>query len=753
MKTAWRRASCVAVPVLLGSPVAHGQPSGAALEEVIVTARRREERLQDVPISVTVLSADRLDSLKINSGTDIARFTPNLRASNAGNEDQPKFSIRGLSQFDFQLNASAPTGVFYDEVYVQSQFLGGPQIFDLARVEVLRGPQGTLFGKNTTAGAIDFISQTPNLEGDLNHYLTAEYGSNDYYRAQGGFDIPMIEGKLGARVAFNSSQSDGWVENVNNSPTATDLSSIDNHALRFTLAYENENFDATLRLWGTESSPSAIGIIGEGLCPSLRDNGTPRCIIPTPPGTNVAGVNPRLNPYTGAPLDIHEGAYDRSGTIEVEGEGAYVTLNYSFGDLTLTSVTSHLSGSFVNYVDADGSIAPLFFLDFFADTSETSQDLRIASGFDGPFNFIAGIYYFEDEVDPPGSTIFGPPLVFIPSTTRTYIQTRESRAAYFDMTYAFSDKTELYGGLRQTQEEGVAEDFTIRIINGPVTMPPTTVSYDESEPTGRVGVRYRFNEDVMGYAQYARGYRSSAINGSAGCAQELNVAKPEFLDSYELGIKSELNDQRLLLNASLFYYDFTDQQFRNPAPNTVACAPNNPLATLLVNAAKSKLYGVELETVARLTDNLTLTAGVGLLDSEYDELSLVDVDGVTQDLSGNKLLEAPPYTVNVSLDHAFPLDGAGELVLHVDANWVGKQYFTAFNDMPPNDLNVSEANWESNLRLAYRGGDGKYEFGVWGKNLNDNTARTFAVAPVAFGIRFTTLPYPRRYGLDFRYNF
>jgi iron complex outermembrane receptor protein len=207
------------------------------------------------------------------------------------------------------------------------------------------------------------------------------------------------------------------------------------------------------------------------------------------------------------------------------------------------------------------------------------------------------------------------------------------------------------------------------------------------------------------------------------------------------------------LNASLFYYDFTDQQFRNPAPNTVACAPNNPLATLLVNAAKAKLYGVELETMARLTDTLTLTAGVGLLDSEYDELSLVDVDGVTRDLSGNELLEAPPYTVNISLDQAFPLAGGRELALHVDANWVGKQYFTAFNDMPPNDLNVSEANWESNIRLAYRGADGKYEFGVWGKNLNDNTARTFAVAPVAFGIRFTTLPYPRRYGVDFRYNF
>jgi iron complex outermembrane recepter protein len=727
---------------------------GAVLEEIFVTAQKREERLQDVPISVTVLSGDQIAALKLNSGTDVARHTPNLRASVAGNEDQPKFSIRGLSQFDFNLNASSPTGVFYDEVYVASQFLGGPQMFDMARVEVLRGPQGTLFGKNTTAGAVDFITRTPSLSGDADAYIAAEYGNNSYYRVQGAADVPLIDGELAARVAFNASQADGWVKNLNANPEGDDLSSIDNHAVRLGLAYKKEDFDATLRFWSTRSSPSAIGIIVNGLCPSLRANGTNRCIIPSPAGTTVAGVNPRVSPYTGRPFDIREGAFDRSGTIRVEGDGAYLTMNFGLGGgLTLTSISSYLTGEFENLVDADGSIAPLFHIDFFASTREISQDLRLTSDFEGPFNFIFGLYYFKDVVKPTTTSRFGATVAFIPSSTTVYTQTRESYAGYADATYSVTEQAELYAGVRLTNEKGEAENFTIRQLSGLVVQPPTGVDYDETEPTGRLGFRYRFAPDVMGYLQYSRGYRSSAINGDADCARELNVAKPEFLDTFELGLKSQWLDRRVLLNASAFYYDFTDQQFRNPVSGTTSCpGATNPLGTLLVNAAKARIYGLEIEAVARLTDSFTATAGVGLLDSKYEELSLTDPDGVVRDLAGNELLEAAPYTFNLALDYTLAL-GAGDLLLHADAGWVGKEYFTAFNDMPPNEINVADANWESSARISFRSEGGQYEIGVWGKNLNGNDEISWSVSPFVFGIQFTTVPYPRRYGVDFRWNF
>src|SRR4051812_44788018 len=217
-ESALRIAGLVAAILTVSPAVRAQQPAdtnAAVLEEVVVTAQKRAERLQDVPVSITALSADQLVSLKLNSGTDIAKYTPNLRISNAGNEDQPKISIRGVSQFDFNLNASSPTGVFYDEVYIASQFLGGPQIYDMQRVEVLRGPQGTLFGKNTTAGAVDFITRSPSFGAERNAYVSGEAGSNDYYRFEGATDVPLVEGKLAARLAFNTSQSDGWVKNVN----------------------------------------------------------------------------------------------------------------------------------------------------------------------------------------------------------------------------------------------------------------------------------------------------------------------------------------------------------------------------------------------------------------------------------------------------------------------------------------------------------------------------------------------------------
>ena len=737
------------------APLWAQQPSdagGLVLEEVVVTAQKRQERLQEVPVSITALSSEQLVSLKLNSGTDIAKYTPNLRISNAGNEDQPKISIRGLSQFDFNLNASSPTGVFYDEVYIASQFLGGPQIYDMQRLEVLRGPQGTLFGKNTTAGAVDFITRAPSFDGETHAYLAGEAGSNDYYRAEGATDVPLIEGKFAARVAFNASQSDGWVKNVNPDANARDLSSINNHAFRVSFGYKNEDFDATLRLWATRSSPTAIGIIAEGTCPSYCLTIPPLGLFaPTTPGTEISGVNPRVNPFTGQPLGIREGAYDRSGSIKVKGDGGYLTLNDTVGDFTLTSVTSFLTGDFKNLVDGDGSIRNLFTLDFYAKTKEYSQDLRLTSHFEGRFNFIGGLYYFHDEVDPSTTARFGDVLAVLQpfgAPPTTYEQTRTSVAAYVDGTYSFTSQLEAYLGVRETHEKGDINDF---VAGGAA---PLSVGYKESQPSGRAGMRYRATDDLMFYGQYSRGYRSSALNGNAGCASELNVAKPEFLNAFEVGMKSQWLDRRVTLNSALFYYDFSNQQFRAPATGVSPCPGSaNPIGTVLLNAAKARIYGVEVEALARVTRDFTVMVGLGALDSKYKDLILPDtINGGMVDLTGKHLLEAPPYTANVALDYSIPFERL-KIGLHADANWTGKQYFTAFNDIAPYTGDVSAAHWESNARISFGTTDGKFDFGIWGKNLNDNDAKTFSTNPAAFGIRFTTLPYPRRYGADFRWNF
>ncbi|HEY9216616.1 MAG TPA: TonB-dependent receptor [Phenylobacterium sp.] len=723
---------------LAGAYAAPALAQDNTLSEVIVTAEKREARLQDVPVSVTVVGAAQIDAMNIASGTEIARQTPNLRVSNLGNEDQPKFSMRGIATPDFNLNTTSPTGVFYDEVYVASQFLGGPQIFDLERVEVLRGPQGTLFGKNTTGGAINFITRKPSF--DFGGDITVQAGTNEYWKATGAIGGPLVDGKLAARLAFNASQSNGWVENFN--PAGEDLSSIDNYALRLSLLYTpTDDFQALLKIDHSRAHPTNIGTINIGLGPA---------------GTNAFGVNPRVNPLNGTPFGSHQGYFDRlDGEIIVEGDGATLTMKKDAGPYSFTSITNYTEGFFLNRVDGDGSIAPLLAIDFYADTSEWSQDLRVATDYDGPFNFIAGLYFSHDEVGIRTDWwFFGGAL----QRFQRYDQERSSWAVYVDGAYDFSDQLSLYGGIRWTHDEGEISNFRVTGAGAPPIPLQPTKSFEDSAPTGRLGLRAKFTEDVMAYVQYARGYRSSAINGGALFnPADVNISEPEYLDSYEAGLKTQLFDRRLTLNSSVFFYKYNDQQFIN----TVTVGQSN-----VVNAGEARLYGLEIEAVAQVTPELTLRAGGSLLSAEYTELELAGACTprlvtigdcapsqlgafVSSNLAGNRLIEAPERSFNASADYRLPLADDQALTFHADVNWVDDQYFTPRND--PLSLLPSFSEW--NAEVGYE--RGPLRLAVWGKNLGDNDQPGGIVGPDfdTFLQIFRTPVYPRRWGVELSYRF
>lgn len=713
-----------AVAAVLAAASAAAQEQGAAqdadaLEEIIVTAQKRSQNIQDVPIAITALQGDALRDMQMSSGTEIARQIPNLNVSVLGNEDQPKFSLRGVSQSQFQLNASSSTGVFYDEVFVRSSFLGGAQLFDMERVEVLRGPQGTLFGKETVGGAVSFITRAPQFDNE--GYLAVESGNNGYMHIDAAANGELVPDRLAVRLAGNFAQSDGFVENL--FPGGRDKSSIDKLSFRGSLRFDDgEGFDATLRLFSTRSSPDAVGTITYGFGPG---------------GLNAFGADPRVNPATGERMSVREGVYDRQGRIRVKGDGAYLTLNKDFGSATFTSITSYTDGYFLNEVDGDGTGAPLLHLDFIADVKEYSQDLRLATDTGGPFDLIAGLYYFRDEMD----SIFRV-MQFAGGFTadQTFQQERESYAVYADGTFELTPKLSLYGGARFTREEGQLNDFQ-SIVNIPgLGIPSTDLEYSESEPSGRLGIRHHFTADVMGYAQYSRGYRSGAFNGGAvAFPGDLNIAKPEFLDAVEVGLKTTLWDRRVQFNAAAFRYDFTDQQFINSISVT---------ETQLVNAGSSEILGLEVELNARLAENFRINAGLGLLDATYEELTLSGLD-----LSGNRMIEAPKVSWNLSMDYTIPA-GDSEWLLHSDASSKSSQYFSAFNeDKFPESLAAVDAFEEVNARIAYRGASGRYEIGLWGKNLTDNDTATGGATDQNTFTFFNTVPYPRRYGIDVRFDF
>jgi iron complex outermembrane receptor protein len=410
---------------------------------VVVTAQKREQRLQDVPVSVSVMNAQSLASAKIDTGTEIARLVPNLRVSNLGDESQPKFSLRGISTSEFNLNAISPTGAFFDEVYIGAQYLGGAQIFDVERVEVLRGPQGTLFGKNTTAGAVNFISKRPRFQQEAE--ITVGAGNYGYKETKGVVEVPLVDDRLTARLAFTAAHSDGYVHNVN--PAGHDLSNIDRKAARLTLGYKDgDGLTGTLRLFGVNNNPDAIGAVNTGMAAG---------------GLNAYGKDPRINPFTGHRLGDREVADDRSGEIAVRGSGGYLTLNKSTDLGSITSITSFLNGRFMNLVDADGTMDPLLHIDFRTRTHEFSQDLRFTTAFDGPFQFIAGLYHQRDNVDIGTTyTIFGGPPV-LPILDQQYTQERRSSAVYIDGTYDIDSIWTVYGGVRYTRDEGDLRDFRV----------------------------------------------------------------------------------------------------------------------------------------------------------------------------------------------------------------------------------------------------------------------------------------------------
>ena len=715
--------------------------SSASIPEIIVTAQKRSQRLQDVPISVTAIGGDQLKTLQVDSGTEIARQAPNLRVSNLGNEDQPKFSIRGISTPDFNLNTTSPVGVFYDEVYLGAQWMGGPQTFDLERVEVLRGPQGTLFGKNTTAGAINFISRAPSF-GDTSGYISGEYGDNSYYHVGGAGETQLIQDKLAVRVAFNVTSSDGWVKNYYQSASAKNLSSIDNHAIRVTTSYRDsaDDFDATLRLFTSDSRPTNIGIIAYGLGPG---------------GVEGDGINPRINPYTGRPFNVHEGAYDHNGNIRAASDGGYLTMNKGLGsNFTATSITSYVNGQFDNTVDADGSYVPSFAIDFFAAQYEITQDLRVASHFKGPFNFILGGYYDADRVNiatnyftgvPPAPAA---PTIGVPLFTQNYAQRREQYAGYLDATYNITPSLQLFAGARWTHDHGEVNNFntTVAAFIGAPGINVPFLEYNKSITTGRAGINYHFTPDLMVYAQWSRGYRSPAFNGGALIIGSLNIAKPEFLDNTEIGVKSEWFEHRLELNASAFHYSYKNQQFL-----VALTLPGGVGFNSSETNADARTWGGEIEMNAKPIANLSLTAGLGLLDAEYTSGTVPDAFNNIIPIKGHQVIEAPRLTANMAADYTIPASDETRFVIHGDVTHASSENFRASSEA----ASRSDGFWEANARVSFTDDAKHYELAFWMKNLTDNTVPTGIVYNPSTGNneRFTTIPYPRRYGFEIAYHF
>lgn len=723
---------------------AKDDPQSDVLGEITVTALRRSERLQDVPVSITALTGSALADQKVTNAADLVSQVPNFQAASTVGEDIPVFSLRGISMFDYSVNQQGPVATYFDEVYRGSFPLMGLSLFDMERVEVLRGPQGTLYGKNTTGGAVNFISKRPDFstEADVN----LGYGNYSRKEANGDFQIGVGE-HLALRAAFTYTKADGWFNNL--LAGYPDLGSTNQWGVRLSaLLKANDSLDFLLRLNASKANPTNYGIyarpgefgIGAGVYEAYGITLPASYLFRTGLGSYDI-----LDKHT--PDRLHKTA------------GASLTTTWRMSDvLNLTSVTSTDYGRLFIPEDADGSPMEVLEDDITGVARQYAEDLRISSSFDGGLNYVLGVYYNHETIS--SGTAFhyftDIPLPCQASlvaciSQNHYDQTKSTKAAYVDLNYKFNGRFTLRGGLRFTHDAGSIDNYLAQLANADGTVvanlipgdpdpanlfATTSKSFGKSQVTGKVGLDFKPSESTLIYGSVSRGYRASAFNAQAYFVpSELNVAAPETVWAYEIGAKTQPLSI-LTVNAALFYYRYQNQQSLSIDSNT--------LAQNLINLPKSRVYGGELEISARPLEPLRINLGVGLLNTRIQE---GEVSGSS--LEGHRLPNAPSVSANAAVNwQAFSGD-FGKVVLTLDGNLVSRQFFELQNV----DRLSQKFYALVNGRIAYKTTSDRFEFLLWARNLANRYYYTSAIDVSGFGFDYFHLGAPRMFGGEFKAHF
>jgi iron complex outermembrane receptor protein len=781
------------------------------LEEVLVTAQKRSQSTQDIPVAVTGLGGDTLDKLGFDNANDIGAQVPNMQVSGAYGEVQPIFSIRGVSMSDYSSNQASPIGVYVDEAYLGPTYSHGANFFDVERLEVLRGPQGTLYGKNTTGGAINIITRTPGFEGEARRYIKAGIGSFNAASIEGATEAELVADKLAVRVAGSLKKHDGWMEIKGQDANGAES---DFRGGRIALNWLiNDRWDAVLKLNSATSDGSSTPPKSEART-DLR-------------GTGLEGDSNGFIDYSGYSrpdsLDFHEVESNASGALTTNTDLAVLTINYNADNYTLTSVSSYLNADYYQQQDTDGGPNGLLEINWASDSQSFSQDLRFTSNFDGMFNIIAGVYYgyeelymqntyfiFKDLPDPrvliakPDTISDAPFLLDVGQVVQRMGTEKQSAAAYTQLRFDFSANFGMDIGLRYTRDSNtmpylnlsrysdsgtpvgtwvpgnntgidngwfripLSLDAVLDVISNPSAIGAVTgLGYThgpftldsapelkavENEWTGKIGLDYRFNDQWMVYSSISRGYRAGSFNGGIYYVERplaTAYASPEYIDAYEIGAKGDLFDGQLRLNTAAFYYDYTDQQFINVVG----------ISNFLENAGASSIAGIEAELWTRITERLTLQATVGYLSTEYSELSLANTETLGDpddkvDLSGNELISAPKLNLSFSADYDIIVTEQGYLSVNTNASFQDDQWFSAYNEQYSYDNIRQDAYWLVNGRLGWYANDGSYSVSLWSKNLLDKEYNVYALnLQASFGFDEFIAGEPRSYGIEANINF
>lgn len=701
--------------------------------EIIVTAQKRAQNLQDVPIAISAMSTDYLEKRNITSIENITGISPNLKVERASNSMSSSIiSIRGGVQGNPQLYFEPSVGLYMDGIYIAKAQGSVFDVGDIERIEVLRGPQGTLYGRNAVAGAVNIVLKKPS--GEFGGRLEGTYGNYDEKRVRGTLDLPRF-GIFSVKLSGEFRQHDGYYDVVGNAFTdeAASLNSKSGMAQvraepsdKLTLDYIFDISDIK-----TQSTP-AIAVRGVGP------------VVPF--------VQARQRPGT---IAFNAPQFENTRNW---GHALTVALDTGFG--TLKSITAIRQQKAPQAQDLDGT--PLDFA--FAQRAKSyyrqvSEELQLTGeAFDDRLNYVLGAYFFDDkgEVASNQSFFFGQFR-----TEGAYAFKTQAWAGYAQADYKLTDRLTLTGGIRYTHERKKIASRLVQITaagaNTLIDLPMGAVpaaGFSKVSPTATLA--YDIAPGLNIYARYAQGYRSGGFNATASSETALRqIYQPEVQDTYEIGLKSRLLDNTLQLNLALFQNELRDMQLSVFVPGVTA-------SSILTNAGKARVRGIEIEATAYPTDNLTLQTSLGYLDSKYKEF--ID-DGVN--VADNRVFgHAPKYTLNTSIDWTAGRWDFGKLDLIADYTLVSS-YYTSATGIPhptspadtPAYMVESPGRQMLNARALLSevplGGNLTGNISVWGKNiLNEKNPNFF----IDFGASFASLitayfPDPATYGVTLGINF
>lgn len=675
------------------------------LQEVVVTAQKREQNLQETPISLAVIDAAAVERMGITNVGDIGNAVPNLTVIPFGvSPTTLRFYIRGIGTVDSQITQDPPVGIYLDGVYMARNSGLALDVADIERVEVLRGPQGTLYGRNTTGGAINLVTRRPGRNFEFSQLISL--GRFDQLRSKTLVNVPLGDA-FAAKLGYEKHERDGWIDNVG---AGDDFHAYDRDAWRIDLrwmpvdaitvdyAYDHSESDFSGGYYHLhEVSPAFAGILAE------QRHRLDRAALPSP--------------Y-------------RSGHDEVDGHSLTVTVDTPLGEFKSISAYRELDQNAYQDYSANPDISIFLNNPFTLQQKQISQEFQLVGATDSEtLDYVVGLYYFKekgDEVAVDEITIASFQL------PRDVSIENRAWAAYAQVTWrpAGNSPWAFTLGGRYTRDEREADNHLVA---------PASTDFTNFNPS--FTAEYRVSDRVSLYGKVVSGYKSGGFN-----LRQANFSEnfdEETLVSYEIGWKSEWFQRRLRVNGALFYADYDDIQLDILVPDQP-----DPTLTRTENAGTAEIYGLELDTTLLIADNLRATLAYGWLDSEIDEVR-------GDDASLYHLPNAPRHSVTATLDWDVAQLPVGVLNFSFDYAWKD-HYVTGVRELVGIDVG---AYGVANVRLTLTGNDwvgkGRFRVALWGKNLFDKEyfADTFGSFNGLHANRIATYGDPRTYGLDLEYRY